>query len=35
MIWNDAQLVRRLKNRDPAAFELVVERNYQSVFHQM
>lgn len=35
MIWNDAQLLRRLRNRDHAAFETVVERFYKPVFRQL
>lgn len=35
MIWNDAQVIRRLKSHDHAAFEIVVERNYQPVFRQL
>lgn len=35
MSWSDAQLVRRLKSGDRAAFETVIERHYQGVFRQM
>lgn len=35
MSWNDAQLVRRLKSGERAAFEAVIERYYQNVFGQM
>ena len=35
MLWSDAQLVRRLKAGDRAAFESVVEHHYQAVFRQM
>lgn len=35
MTWNDGQLVRRLQNHEPAAFEAVVERHYQLVFRQL
>ena len=35
MLWSDAQLIRRLRLNDRAAFELVVERHYQSVFRQL
>lgn len=35
MNWTDAQLVRRLQNNDHAAFELVVESNYQLVYRQL
>lgn len=35
MIGNEARLLRRLENHDPAAFELVVERNYKPVFRQL
>lgn len=35
MSWSDAQLVRRLKSGDRAAFETIIERHYQSVFRQM
>lgn len=35
MKWTDAQLIRRLQNKDPAAFESVVEANYQLVYRQL
>jgi RNA polymerase sigma-70 factor (ECF subfamily) len=35
MIWNETQLLRRLQSHDRAAFEAVVERNYQLVFRQL
>ena len=35
MNWTDGQLVRRLQNNDRAAFEIVVEKNYQLVYRQL
>lgn len=35
MGFSEAQLVRRLKANDHAAFEEVVERHYQSAYRQL
>ena len=35
MLWSDAQLIRRLQVGERAAFEIVVEHHYQSVFRQL
>lgn len=35
MTWSETQLMRRLQRGESVAFEIVVERHYQSVFRQL